>query len=94
MSLEAVHLPDLGTGPDQPIRISHWYVRPGRVVTEGERLVEVLVGAAIVNVTMPRTGRLVSIERDEDELIEPGGVLGRLSFSDRGSDAPSAADGT
>ena len=41
MRLAAVILPDLGTGPDEPIRVSHWFARRGERVWEGDRLVEV-----------------------------------------------------
>ena len=40
MRLAAVILPDLGTGPDVPIVVSHWFVARGGRVWEGERLVE------------------------------------------------------
>jgi pyruvate/2-oxoglutarate dehydrogenase complex dihydrolipoamide acyltransferase (E2) component len=85
MRLESVHLPDLGTGPDQIIRVSHWYARPGRMVCEGDRLVEVVVGAAVVNVPAPASGRLHAIEREEDDEVEPHGVLGILEVPDADS---------
>ena len=33
MRLEAVILPDLGTGPDVPIVVSHWFAARGAHVT-------------------------------------------------------------
>ncbi len=37
MRLEAVILPDLGTGPDTPIVVSHWFAARGDEVWEGDR---------------------------------------------------------
>ena len=53
MRLEAVILPDLGTGPDVPIVVSHWFAARGDEVWEGDRLVEVLVGPATFDVPAP-----------------------------------------
>ena len=61
MRLAAVILPDLGTGPDVPIVVSHWFAARGDRVWEGERLVEVLVGPATFDVSSPVTGRLAEI---------------------------------
>ena len=57
MRLEAVILPELGTGPDEPIVVSYWFAERGDEVWEGDRLVEVLVGPATFDVPAPRTGR-------------------------------------
>ena len=61
MRLAAVILPDLGTGPDVPIVVSHWFAARGDRVWEGERLVEVLVGPATFDVPSPVSGRLAEI---------------------------------
>ena len=82
MRLQAVILPDLGTGPDEPIVVSHWYAARGEEVWEGDRLVEVLVGPATFDVPAPTTGRLAKIRQDEDECVTPGTVLGFLAVSD------------
>ena len=67
MRLAAVILPDLGTGPDLPIVVSHWFAARGGAVWEGERLVEVLVGPATFDVPSPVTGRLAEIRGREDD---------------------------
>jgi pyruvate/2-oxoglutarate dehydrogenase complex dihydrolipoamide acyltransferase (E2) component len=79
MRLEAVILPDLGTGPDVPIVISHWYAARGDEVWEGDRLVEVLVGPATFDVPCPATGRLAEIRGREDDRVAPGAVLGLVA---------------
>ena len=82
MRLAAVILPDLGTGPDVPIVVSHWFAARGDKVWEGERLVEVLVGPATFDVSAPVSGRLAEIHGREDDRVEPGSVLGLVATAD------------
>ena len=82
MRLAAVILPDLGTGPDVPIVVSHWFAARGDRVWEGERLVEVLVGPATFDVSSPVSGRLAEIHGWEDDRVEPGSVLGLVATAD------------
>ncbi|GAC1475847.1 MAG: hypothetical protein NVSMB9_29110 [Isosphaeraceae bacterium] len=79
MRLEAVILPDLGTGPHVPIIVSHWFAARGDEVREGERLVEVLVGPATFDVPAPATGRLAEIHGWEEDRVVPGAVLGLVA---------------
>src|SRR3954469_22837167 len=88
MRLEAVVLPELGTGPDVPIVVSHWFAGRGDQVWEGERLVEVLVGPATFDVPAPTTGRLAAIRGREDDRVTVGMVLGLVAVSDEGDGAP------
>ena len=76
MRLEAVILPELGTGPDEPIVVSHWYAGPGDEVWEGDRLVEILVGPATFDVPAPASGRLAEVRGHEDDRVRPGAILG------------------
>ncbi len=85
-----VILPDFGIGPDAVIVVSHWYYRRGEEVWEGDRLVEILVGAATFDVPAPETGRLTQICFEEDDRVRPGQVLGILMV-DEGSAAPPGA---
>lgn len=84
MRLEAVILPDLGTGPDVPIIVSHWFAARGDEVWEGDRLVEVLVGPATFDVPAPVTGRLAKIHGREDDQVAPGAVLGLVEATEGG----------
>ena len=84
MRLEAVILPELGTGPDEPIVVSHWYAGPGDEVWEGDRLVEVLVGPATFDVPAPASGRLAEIRGQEDDRVGPGAVLGLVAVGEDG----------
>jgi len=79
MRLEAVILPELGTDPDMPIIVSHWYAARGAHVWEGERLVEISAGPLIFDVSAPATGRLVEIRGREDDLVKPGSILGYVA---------------
>jgi pyruvate/2-oxoglutarate dehydrogenase complex dihydrolipoamide acyltransferase (E2) component len=94
MRLAAVILPDLGTGPDVPIVVSHWFVARGDQVWEGERLVEVLVGpAATLDVPSPVTGRLAEIHGWEDDRVEAGSVLGLVLAAEEGALEPALGAG-
>ena len=79
MRLVAVILPDLGTGPATPIIVSYWYAARGETVWEGDRLVEVLAGAATFDVPAPATGRLAEIRVREDDRVVPGALLGQIA---------------
>ena len=92
MRLEAVILPDLGTGPDEPIIVSHWFAARGEEVWEGERLVEVLVGPATFDVQAPRSGRLAEIRGLEDDRVAPGAVLGMLAVIAEGGEPEDVGD--
>ena len=82
MRLEAVILPELGTDPDMPIIVSHWYAGRGDDVWEGERLVEISAGPLTFDVSAPATGRLVEIRGREDDLVTPGSILGYVAPSE------------
>jgi pyruvate/2-oxoglutarate dehydrogenase complex dihydrolipoamide acyltransferase (E2) component len=82
MRLAAVILPDLGIGPDVPIVVSHWFVARGARVWEGDRLVEVLAGAATFDVPSPVSGRLAEIRGLEDDRVEAGSVLGLVATAE------------
>ncbi len=90
MRVAAVILPDLGTGPNTPIVVSHWFAGRGERVWEGERLVEVLVGPATFDVPAPATGRLVEIRAREDDPVLPGALLGRIAVPDEDGSGESA----
>ena len=93
MRLEAVILPDLGTGPDEPIVVSYWFAARGEKVWEGDRLVEVLVGPATFDVPAPRSGRLTEIKGLEDDRVMPGDILGMMLVEDEETDLDVEGDG-
>lgn len=66
-------LPDLGAAP---VRLSVWFSKPGDVVFEGDRLVEVVVAGATFDVSAPASGRLTEYSAWPRDLLTPGQVLG------------------
>lgn len=67
-------VPDLGLGA-APLTISLWLVAEGERVAAGDRVVEIVAGAATIDLEAPLDGRLVAILRDEDDPVAPGEVL-------------------
>ena len=70
-----VTMPDLGA--PAPI-VSVWFVAPGERVYAGDRLVEILIAGATIDVPAPATGRLVEKTARPDERVTPGQVLGYI----------------
>ena len=73
----ALTLPDLGLG-DQPIVLSLWLVKKGAHVAEGEPLVEVLAGAATVDLPSPSEGVLAEKSASAGDLLAIGQQLGTI----------------
>jgi pyruvate/2-oxoglutarate dehydrogenase complex dihydrolipoamide acyltransferase (E2) component len=70
-----VHLPDLGCPSP---RLSLWFVQVGDRVEAGDRLVEIVVEGATIDVPAPVSGRLVERHVVPDEPVAVGQVLGIL----------------
>ena len=68
-----ITLPLLGRNP---VRLSLWLAKAGERVFEGDRVVEVLTGPATFDVAAPATGKLAEIHAFEDDLLQPGQILG------------------
>ena len=67
--------PDLGTSR---AKFSLWYLREGDRVCEGERVAEVSIPGAIIDIQSPTSGRLVEKHIYPNALITPGQVLGLI----------------
>ena len=70
-----VRLPELGC----PARLSVWHVREGETVGAGDRLVEVLIPGATVDIASPTSGRLAARLVPVGAGVEVGVVLGRIA---------------
>jgi pyruvate/2-oxoglutarate dehydrogenase complex dihydrolipoamide acyltransferase (E2) component len=70
-----VILPDLGV---PAVKLSIWFADPGDRVYEGDRLVEVTVGAATFDVSAPVTGRLAERFAMPPDQVGPQAVLGEV----------------
>lgn len=66
-------VPDLGTAA--PVAVSLWLVPRGARVLEGDRVVELVAGAATIDLEAPVAGTLVAKLVDEDETVTAGMVL-------------------
>jgi pyruvate/2-oxoglutarate dehydrogenase complex dihydrolipoamide acyltransferase (E2) component len=68
-----VRLPELDAAG---VRFGLWLVEPGEAVYEGDRLAEVLIEGATIDVNSPATGRLVERVAWPRDVLKPGQVLG------------------
>jgi pyruvate/2-oxoglutarate dehydrogenase complex dihydrolipoamide acyltransferase (E2) component len=68
-------LPELGIS-GQPIVASLWLVERGATVIRGDAVLEILCGAATVDLPAPASGVLVAKLVEEDEPIAVGQRLG------------------
>ncbi len=79
-----VLLPELGTDPAEPVRLSAWFAEEGDRVYEGDCLVEVLVSGATIDVPAPSTGVLRELMAYPDDFLQPGQVLGLIDVDENG----------
>lgn len=70
-----VVLPDVGS--PRP-RLSVWYVRVGDTVLAGERLVEILIDNATIDIPAPDTGRVAEFHARIDDVLTPGQILATI----------------
>lgn len=71
----AITLPDLGTAT---ARVSLWHVRVGDRVYKGDRLVEVLIPGAVIDIPAPATGLVRERTALPNDTITPGQTLGQI----------------
>ena len=71
MSRHYLILPDLGID-GVPVVASLWLVEAGSRVAAGDPLLEVLAGAATVDLPAPADGVLIEALVEEDEVLEVG----------------------
>jgi pyruvate/2-oxoglutarate dehydrogenase complex dihydrolipoamide acyltransferase (E2) component len=70
-----ITLPELGT---DRATLSVWYARPGERVYDGDRVAEVLIAGATVDVPAPATGVLRETLVGPNAELTRGQVLGTL----------------
>lgn len=73
-----IQVPDLGNG-DLPVRIGCWLVDTGDEITEGDRLVELILPGTVFELAAPESGWLTRIERGNGAAVECGTVVGILT---------------
>jgi pyruvate/2-oxoglutarate dehydrogenase complex dihydrolipoamide acyltransferase (E2) component len=68
-------MPELGLA-EECVTISLWLVEVGDVVTDGDRVVELLSDGVTVDLPAPASGVLIEILSSEDDPVHTGQVLG------------------
>ena len=76
---KAVTMPDVGA---PAAVVSVWFVAPGERVYAGDRLVEILIAGATIDVPAPATGRLLEKTVSMDERVTPGQILGFIEVEE------------
>ena len=61
--------------PGVPITLCTWHAQVGERVIEGDRLLEVVAGDVVVDVSAPATGMLAERRVEIDQRVVPGQVL-------------------
>ncbi|MEX0670457.1 MAG: lipoyl domain-containing protein [Pirellulales bacterium] len=74
-------VPDFGLG-DVPLAVSLWLVPMGATVLAGDRVVELVSGAATIDLEAPVSGRLVAQFADEDEAITAGATIAEFEVDE------------
>ena len=69
----SVEMPEVGAAAAV---VSVWFVEPGDRVYAGDRLVELLLEGATIDVSAPAAGVFVEKAAWPDETVAPGQVLG------------------
>ena len=81
--LEQLVVPDVGP-PEVPIVLSLWLIAEGADVLAGDRVVEIVCGAATVDLEAPVSGKLVKQLADEDAPVTAGMVIAEFASADAG----------
>ncbi len=74
-----VRLPDLGAST---VHFGLWVVEAGEQVYEGDRLAEVLLPGASVEISSPATGILVERHVYPRDTVSPGQILGYVEATE------------
>ena len=80
MTIE-LRLPNLDL-PGAAISASCWHAQVGQRVIEGDRLLEVLAGDAIVDLPAPASGKLIERTVQADDVLHVGQVLALIEADD------------
>ena len=75
----AITVPELGWPTPT---VSVWYARPGEQVYAGDRVVEIMLGGATVDLPAPCTGRLAEWLAWPEDRVTAGQVVGTVEAED------------
>ena len=76
-----LRLPNLDL-PGTAITATCWHAQIGQRVIEGDRLLEILAGDAIVDLPAPASGRLVERTVQTDDVLHAGQILALIEADD------------
>lgn len=76
-----LRLPNLDL-PGVPITACTWHANAGDRVIEGDRLLEVLAGDAIVDLPAPASGKLLERKVQPDDPLTIGQILAIIAAED------------
>lgn len=76
-----LRLPNLDL-PSATITATCWHAQVGQRVIEGDRLLEVLAGDAIVDLPAPASGRLIERTVQADDVLHAGQILAIIEADD------------
>jgi len=74
-----IRVPELGT---TEAILTCWFVRPGDHVHEGDRLVELLLGAMTFDISSPVSGVIIERWALVDHRVKIGQILGMVAADD------------
>jgi len=69
-----IEVPDLGA----PAAFGGWHVRVGDRVREGDRVAEVLIAGAAIDVSAPASGTLAERTAHAGDPLPPGTMIGTI----------------
>lgn len=75
-----ITVPELGSAR---ATFSLWHVRAGDRVTEGDRVAELLVPGAVIDVPAPATGALAERAAQPNDPLSVGQVIGEIEEGER-----------
>ncbi len=68
-------LPDIGTETDDKITVSFWHIEEDEEFEGGDDILEVSTNKVNLNITAPRTGKLIEILAQEGDAVTVGDVI-------------------
>ena len=68
--------------PGATITATCWHAQVGQRVIEGDRLLEILVGDAIVDLPAPASGKLIERTVQADNMLQTGQLLALIEADD------------
>ncbi len=73
-------MPQLGESTAEGT-VTQWFVREGDMVQTNESLVEISTDKAMICLTSPTSGQIVSIAAAPGQVVPKGGLLARIDDS-------------